>query len=170
MPVSRLRGVPKTLVLVRHAKSAWPDDVSDHERPLAKRGRRDAPAVGRWLVENDVSPQVLVASSALRAVETADLIAAELKPAPRRVMTDQAYDAHPAELLELVRTLPAEADTAALVGHNPGIQMLATLLADSDSGLGEFPTSAVCVLAFDGGWASTGPGTGRLIAFAVPRG
>ena len=162
--------MPKTLVLVRHAKSAWPDDVADDERPLAKRGRRDAPAVGRWVAENGVTPQVVVVSSALRAVQTAELIAAELDPSPRRVVTDQAYNARPAELLELVRTLPAEADTAMLVGHNPGIESLATLLEESGSPLGEFPTSAVCVLGFEGGWDSVEPGTGRLITFAVPRG
>jgi phosphohistidine phosphatase len=162
--------VPKTLVLVRHAKSAWPDDVADVERPLAKRGRRDAPAVGRWVAENGVTPQVVVVSSALRAVQTAELITAELEPAPRRVVTDQAYNARPAELLELVRTLPAEPDVAMVVGHNPGIEALATQLAASDSGLGEFPTSAVCVLEFDGDWASIEPGAGQLIAFAIPRG
>jgi phosphohistidine phosphatase len=162
--------VPKTLVLVRHAKSAWPDDVEDHERPLGKRGRRDAPAVGRWVAENGVTPEVVVASSALRAVETAELIIAELEPAPRRVVTDQAYNARPAELLELVRTLPADANTAMLVGHNPGIESMATLLEESGSPLGDFPTSAVCVLEFGGGWDSVEPGAGRLLAFAVPRG
>ena len=86
------------------------------------------------------------------------------------MVTDQAYNAGAEGLLELVRGLPAEADTAMLVGHNPGIETLATQLADSDSGLGEFPTSAVCVLEFDAGWDSIEPGTGRLIAFAVPRG
>ena len=137
---------------------------------MAKRGRRDAPAVGRWVVENGVTPRVMLVSSALRAVETADLIIAELEQAPRRVVTDQAYNAPADGLLELVRGLPDGADTAMLVGHNPGIETLATQLADSDSGLGEFPTSAVCVLEFDAGWDSVEPGTGRLIAFAVPRG
>jgi phosphohistidine phosphatase len=122
------------------------------------------------VVENSVTPQVMLVSSALRAVETADLITAELEPVPRRVVTDQAYNAPAEGLLELVRGLPAEAETVMLVGHNPAIETLATQLADSDSGLGEFPTSAVCVLEFDAGWDSIEPGTGRLVAFAVPRG
>jgi phosphohistidine phosphatase len=162
--------VSKTLVLVRHAKSAWPDDVADHDRPLAKRGRRDAPAVGRWLQEHAVLSQVALVSSARRAVETADLISAELEPAPRQIVADEAYGASSAELLELVRTLPAEPDVALLVGHNPGIESLAALLAESASGLGEFRTSAVAVLEFDDDWDSVEPGTGRLMAFAVPRG
>jgi phosphohistidine phosphatase len=162
--------VPKTLVLVRHAKSAWPDDVADHDRPLAKRGRRDAPVVGRWLQNQDVVPQVALVSSARRAVETADLIDAELEPSPRRIVTDEAYGASPTELLELVRTLPDDCVVAMLVGHNPGIESVATLLAESSSGLGEFKTSALAVLEFDDGWEAVGRGTGRVVAFAVPRG
>jgi phosphohistidine phosphatase len=162
--------VPKTLVLVRHAKSAWPDGVPDHDRPLAKRGRRDAPAVGRWLTDNAVIPQVAIISSARRAIETTELITAELEPSPRRIVTDEAYGASSAELLELVRTLPGEADVAMLVGHNPGIETLARLLAERASALGEFPTSALAVLEFEPDWDSVEPGSGRLIAFAVPRG
>jgi phosphohistidine phosphatase len=162
--------VQKTLVLLRHAKSAWPDGVADHERPLAKRGRRDAPAVARWLRDNGVVPHGVLVSSARRAVETTDLIIAELKPKPRQIVADEAYGASPAELLELVHTLPAEVDVAMLVGHNPGIEVFATLLAKAASTMREFPTSAVAVLEFDEEWDSVEPGAGRLMAFAVPRG
>jgi phosphohistidine phosphatase len=162
--------VSKTLVLVRHAKSAWPDGVADHERPLAKRGRRDAPAVARWLRDNGVVPHVALVSSARRAVETTDLIIAELKPKPRQIVTNEAYGASPAELLELVHALPAEVDVAMLVGHNPGIEAFATRLAKAASTMREFPTSAVAVLEFDEDWDSVEPGAGRLMAFAVPRG
>jgi phosphohistidine phosphatase len=162
--------VARTLVLIRHAKSAWPDDVADHERPLGKRGRRDAPAVGRWLTDNAVIPQVALVSSARRAVETAQLITGELQPAPRQVVSDAAYNAGREELLELVRSLPDDASNVMLVGHNPGIQSLAALLEDGHGSLGEFPTSAVAVLEFDGDWASVRPRAGRLVAYAVPRG
>jgi phosphohistidine phosphatase len=162
--------MPRTLVVVRHAKSAWPDGVADNERPLAKRGRRDAPAAGHWLRESGVLPQVALVSSARRAVETAELIGAEFEAAPRRIVTAEAYNANSAQLLELVRTLPADADVAMVVGHNPGIEMLASLLAESGSGLGEFPTSALAVLEFDGDWDSVEAGSGRLVAFTIPRG
>jgi phosphohistidine phosphatase len=162
--------VPKTLVLVRHAKSAWPDDVADHDRPLAKRGRRDAPAVGRWLQEHAVLPQLALVSSARRAVETADLISAELEPAPRQIIADEAYGASPAELLELVRALPAESDVALLVGHNPGIESLAAKLTKRAGELGAFRTCAVAVFEFEGDWDSVEAGGGRLVTFAVPRG
>ena len=162
--------MPKTLVLVRHAKSAWPKDVADHDRPLAKRGRRDAPAVGRWLKEQAVLPQVALVSSARRAVETADLISSELEPAPRQIVTDEAYGASRAELLELVRTLPAESDVALLVGHNPGIESFAAMLTKRASESGEFRTSAVAVFEFEGDWDSVDERGGRLVAFAVPRG
>ena len=86
-----LHGVSKTLVLLRQAKSAWPDGVADHERPLAKRGRRDAPAVGRWLRDHELTPQVALVSSARRTVETFVLLAAELPVAPQdTVATDDS--------------------------------------------------------------------------------
>lgn len=160
----------RTLILIRHAKSARPEDVPDQERPLAGRGRRDAPAVGRWLAKHGLTPQLVVVSSARRAVETAELIAAELAPAPKLVRSDAAYNASAAELLDLVHELPDDVDNTMVVGHNPGIEDLARELAGDDADLGEMPTSAVAVFQVDGKWGSAGPGTARLTASAAPRG
>src|ERR1700761_5387448 len=71
----------RQLVLLRHAKSDYPEEVPDHDRPLAKRGRRDAPVVGRWLAESGHVPDAVVCSTALRARETWELAAAALAAA-----------------------------------------------------------------------------------------
>lgn len=160
----------KTLVLLRHAKSAWPDGVADHDRPLTGRGRRDAPAAGRWLAARALSPQLAVVSSAQRAVETWALVAGELSSRPREVVSDDAYAAGAGDLLDLVRALPSDADSALLVGHNPGIGSLVGLLDQAEPNHGEFPTSAVAVFEFDGTWAEVNPGSGRLVTYDVPRG
>jgi phosphohistidine phosphatase len=162
--------VAKTLMLLRHAKSAQRDDVPDRERPLAGRGRRDAPAAGRWLRENDLDPQLALVSSARRAVETFELLAAELATRPRDLVTSDAYAAGAGELLELVRGLPQGVDSALVVGHNPAIETLAALLDQQDRPSRDFPTSAIAVFELATAWADVEPGTARLTAFAVPRG
>ena len=165
-----LHGVSKTLVLLRHAKSAWPDGVADHERPLAGRGRRDAPAVGRWLRDHELTPQVALVSSARRTVETFVLVSAELPVAPQDTVTDAAYAAGAGELLDLLRGLPEDVESALLIGHNPGIGTLVGLLDDSEGPRLAFPTSALAVFEVGTSWADLDPSTAQLSAFAVPRG
>ena len=157
-------------MLLRHAKSAWPDDVPDSERPLAKRGRRDAPAVGRWLRERELTPEVALVSSARRAVETFELVAAELSARPRGTVTEAAYGASAGDLLDLVRGIADGVGSVLLVGHNPGIGRLASVLDERGQPVREFPTSALAVFDVDSGWSAVDPGTARLVAFAVPRG
>ncbi|HJU98672.1 MAG TPA: histidine phosphatase family protein [Jiangellaceae bacterium] len=162
--------MPRTLVLLRHAKSAWPDDVPDSERPLAKRGRRDAPAAGRWLQDRELVPEVALVSSARRAVETFELVAAELSARPRGTVTAAAYGASAGDLLDLVHGLADDVGSVLLVGHNPGIGRLASVLDEAGQPVREFPTSALAVFDVDGDWSAVDPGTARLVAFAVPRG
>ena len=160
----------KTLVVVRHAKSAWPDGVTDHDRPLSNRGRRDAPAVGRWLREQGIVAELAVVSSARRARETFELAAAELDPAPRPLITDVVYGASTGDLLDTVRELPAGVKVALLVGHNPSIGMLAAILDDRSRGALEFKTSAVAVYDVGPTWPEVNPGSARLLTSAIPRG
>ena len=107
----------RKLVLLRHAKSAWPD-LPDHERPLAGRGRRDAPVMGRWLrVAGDVPDQV-VCSTARRAYETWELAQPELGAAPLVNFEDRVYGASAAQLLDLARHAPPAVRTLLVVGHD----------------------------------------------------
>lgn len=158
---------PRRLVLLRHAKSDYPEGVVDHERPLAPRGRRDAPLVGRWLARSGIAPDTVVCSTARRAQETWDLAAAELPGPPAARLEPRVYEATVLGLLMLVRELPDADRTALIVGHNPGLAELAVGLV-APPPPGSFPTAAVAVVGLPGDWSRVVPGQARLLAFAVP--
>ncbi|MGW0966040.1 SixA phosphatase family protein [Streptomyces sp. NPDC002516] len=170
-------GPRRRLVVLRHAKSAWPDEVPDHERPLATRGRRDAPAAGRALADADLLPDLALCSTAARARETWELAAREWGTPPPVRLDGRLYGADVPELLEAVREVPEHVRTLLLVGHNPGLEELVLELAGDgfDDALGrvrtKFPTSAVAVLVWHGGaWHELGPGDALLTDVVVPRG
>jgi len=167
-------GVGRRLILLRHAKSEWPDDVPDHDRPLAKRGRRDAPSVGRWLGESGYAPDGVLCSTAVRARETWELAAAGLRAALPGAAPDvryepRVYEATVLGLLMLVRELSPQWRTALLIGHNPGLAELTLgLAAPSSDPPTAFPTAAVAVLDVPGPWEATAPGEADLLSFAIP--
>jgi phosphohistidine phosphatase len=148
--------------------------VADHDRPLAKRGRRDAPAVGRWLGASGYVPDAVVCSTARRARETWDLAATGLAAAVPRASPavryePRVYEATVLGLLMLIREFDAGWRTALIVGHNPGLAELMVGLASPDSAPPQaFPTAAVAVLGLPGPWAEAAPGEARLVAFTVP--
>ena len=167
----------KTLILMRHAKSAWDDpQQKDIDRPLNGRGRKAAPQMGAWLAGAGYKPEVVLCSTAQRTRETLDLMKGSL---PARVQTEflqSLYMAAPREMLTEIGKVPAKAVTVMLLGHNPGIGSLAGLLAGSGESraLGnlhsKFPTAAIAVLTFDvPQWSALAPGSGKLIAFQRPR-
>lgn len=168
------------LIVLRHAKSAWPAGVPDLDRPLAGRGRRDAPAAGRWLRQRHGAPDAVICSPSLRTRETWDRVAAELAApgttaTPGKVVFEpRVYAASAATLLQVVRGFPDRWRTALLIGHQPGVQDLVLALAGGGEGVDrvreKFPTSAVAVLTLPGGWAGLTPGCAVLTDFAVPRG
>lgn len=157
-------------MLLRHAKSDWPD-VPDRERPLAKRGRRDAPRIGRWLHDHGYLPDAVVCSAARRTVQTWELLAPELGGSPSVTFEPRAYAASALTLLYLAQELPSRCRAALLIGHNPGIAELAASLAEngeqSSAGL-RFPTAAVAVFEFDDTWPALSPGHARLLAYTTP--
>ena len=160
----------RRLMLLRHAKSDWPD-VPDRERPLAKRGRRDAPVIGRWLREHGYLPDTVICSVARRTRQTWELIALELGGSPPVTIEPRAYAASALALLYLVRELPATSRSALLIGHNPAITELAASLLgppDGDRPALGFPTAAVAILEFSGGWPDVAPGQARLLDSAAP--
>ena len=164
----------RKLVLFRHAKSDWPDNVPDHDRPLAKRGRRDAPVVGRWIGASGNAPDAVVCSTALRARQTWELATAGLLAAAPDASFEvryekRVYEASVLGLLMLVREFESGWHTAMIVGHNPGLAELTVGLASPDSEPPQaFPTAAVAVLGLPGPWAEVAPGEARLLTFTVP--
>lgn len=170
-------GPLRRLVVLRHAKSAWPTGVPDHERPLAPRGRRDAPAAGRALAEADCLPDLALCSTAVRARQTWELAAEQWGTPPPVRLDERLYGADVPELLDAVREVPDQVRTLLLIGHNPGLEELVLELAGDglDDALDEvrtkFPTSAVAILAWHGGsWQELAPGTALLTDVTVPRG
>jgi phosphohistidine phosphatase len=168
--------VARRLVLLRHAKSAWPD-VADHERPLARRGRRDAPVAGRWLRAAGRAPDRVICSTARRARETWQLAAAELDTSPSVSFDQRVYGAAASELLDLAREIAPRARTLLIVGHDPAMQELALSLASARAGDAaalervrfKFPTAAIAVLEFTGPWQGLRSQQAQLTAFVVPR-
>ncbi len=166
----------RELILFRHAKSAWPD-VADHERPLAARGRRDAPAAGQWLQSAGRVPDHVLCSTASRARQTWQLAAAELDSAPPVSFDQRVYGAAAGGLLDLVRVTGPGTGRLLITGHDPAMQELTLALASARAGdssaltrvRAKFPTAAIAVLEFTGKWQQLRPGQARLTAFVTPR-
>jgi phosphohistidine phosphatase len=165
----------RRLIVLRHAKSAWPD-VDDFDRPLAPRGRRDAPAAGRWLRDAACLPDRVLCSPARRTRETWDLVAEELDAEPPASYDERVYGASMSTLLGVVHETPEPVRTLLLIGHNPGLQELTLALAGEAAGDAldraeeKFPTSAIAVLTFEGSWPELAQGSALLADFTVPRG
>lgn len=123
----------KRLLLLRHAKSSWGEaNLSDYDRPLNDRGWHDAPRIGRLLRQEDLVPDLIVASSAKRAATTAKLVAETASFEGELRYTDKLYLAEPEAYIALARRVDEAVNTLMLVGHNPGIQELITLLTGQD--------------------------------------
>ncbi|MGH8881742.1 MAG: SixA phosphatase family protein [Stackebrandtia sp.] len=161
----------RTLILMRHGKSAYPPGIADRDRPLSARGRREAALAGTWLRETQPMIEAVSCSDAVRTRET---LAATGITAP--VAFDSAiYEASPHTLIELVQLTDAAVQALLVVGHSPGMPWTAWELAANRASLPaeelshNFPTSALAVLEFDRPWADVEPGTGDLVRFHVPR-
>jgi phosphohistidine phosphatase len=155
----------RTLILLRHAKSDWSGTDADIDRPLSKRGLHEAPQAGRWLAHDVASIDLAVVSPANRARKTWDLASAELDSRPPASIDDRMYGASASQLLSVVRALPDDAETVLLVGHNPGMEELASLLTDEPMSM---PTSALAVIAVQGAWSTAGESSARLLASGKP--
>ncbi len=157
--------MPRTLVLIRHGKSDWGVAAGDRERPLARRGRRQAPAVGRWLAAQGVVLDLAIVSQARRARQTWELVAAELgDAAPPADVTDAAYTFDAGVLAEVIERLPDVARTVAIVGHNPALEETVATLTGTHVAL---PTAAVALVELPS-WSPAAAGRGRLLVAGRP--
>jgi phosphohistidine phosphatase len=175
---TRLAGVAllppamRTLYLLRHAKSSWDDPaLPDLERPLAPRGLRDAKRIAKHIGRLGITPALVLCSSAVRTQETLNLVRPALAETAVQV-EEQLYGASSATLLERIRSLPEEVGSVLLIGHNPGLQDLALVLASSGTELdrleAKFPTAALATLTL-GHWSTLSPGDAKLVAYVVPK-
>ncbi len=157
----------KTLILLRHAKSSWGNpDLPDHERGLNKRGQRAAPMMGAWIKANRLVPDVALVSDARRTVETWDRLGLPLTPQ----ITPALYHATPEAMLDLL--MGVQEDRVLLVGHNPGIGLLAAALPavpPQHDRFDQFPTAALLSCDFDiDDWGALQLGTGQNTRFVTP--
>jgi phosphohistidine phosphatase len=165
-------GTPtRTLLVLRHSKSAYPEGAADIDRPLSPRGQRDAVSLAAWIADQGLIPDLVICSTAARTRQTWDLISDRLAMADEDdvVRYDaRLYEADPATLVAVVRETPAEAGIVALVGHNPGAAELVSSLA-GHRGL-SFPTSAAAVIGVRGAWDRVAPGSGSMDGYWTPKG
>jgi phosphohistidine phosphatase len=166
----------RTIVLMRHAKSAWDTDDDDIDRPLAARGRRDGVAAGRMLADRELSVDVALVSPAARARQTLDrAVAGGLVVADARTV-DAIYHGDTDDIVAAVRSLPTEVATVLVVGHYPTLPEAVHLIARRRDAapwhaLGtRFPTSALAIVAIEAEWSEVGRVAGELVGFHVPRG
>jgi phosphohistidine phosphatase len=167
----------RRLLLLRHAKSAWSEPgASDHERPLNRRGQEAAPRIGAYLARHGLIPDGVLCSTARRTRETWDLVAAAAPGAPAAAYLDQLYDAAPRALLDVFRRADPGATSLLVVGHNPGLQEVATQLIaagdldDRERLREKLPTGGLVVIDFPiAEWTKLHARSGRLERFVVPR-
>ncbi|MFK7944751.1 MAG: histidine phosphatase family protein [Paracoccaceae bacterium] len=167
----------KKLILLRHAKSSWDDpSLDDHDRPLNRRGKEAAPAIGSWLAYRKHAPDLVLCSSAVRTRETVRGVRKTIPHLPDPVIERALYHASPCEMRERLNLIATDIDCVMLVGHQPGLGTLARKLSDGRENrrcrraFQHFPTAAAAVLEFEvEDWAELDFGTARFVDFAKPR-
>ncbi len=167
----------KTLCLLRHAKSDWTDPaLGDFDRPLAPRGRMAAPRMAAYLHDHGLVPDHVLCSTARRAMETWDLIAPKIAGKPQVETRDDLYLAGPVSLLETLQRAPRNAQTLMLIGHNPGMEILAEMLVASGSKKDrkrlakKYVTAGLAVINFEiEDWAELATARGILDRYVRPK-
>ena len=161
--------MPRTLILTRHAKSSWDNPgLSDHARPLNKRGRKSAAAIGAWLKEQGWLPDELLCSSSVRTRETWERMGLE---AHKLTFTDDLYHAPPDRMFRLLTA--ATGETVLMLGHNPGIAGFADAIVEQaplHDRFFDYPTGATTVIRFGiDDWRDVSWRSGKVLGFVIPR-
>ena len=165
----------RELLILRHAKSAWDTDAAtDFDRPLAKRGRKAAPRVGRFLLQQDLIPDYVVSSPAERAKQTVMSVCEQMDINPLQIVWDQRiYGGWTNSLLSVLNESPGGARRVLIAGHNPGLEVLLENLCrervpmPADGKL--LPTAAVAHLEIFPEWSDLSNGTAKLLSITRSR-
>lgn len=168
----------KTVTLFRHAKSGWKNNplIEDKDRPLAARGMKDAPRMGRFMRKLSITPDIILCSPSVRTRQTLSLAQSEaFDRLPRTIFDERLYDADPDTILAVLRELPDTVNHAMVVGHNPGMQQLAAEFVKANAEqfrlfTSEFPTAALASFSFAVvTWKELSPDKARLMLYKTPR-
>ncbi len=164
-----------TLLLLRHAKSAWPRGMADQDRCLAERGKIAAPMIGAFMEKQKLHPDLVLVSPATRAQETWELVKPFVTAGDERE-EPRIYEAQAPYILDVIRDIPATVGVLMLVGHNPGMEDLSRMLSHSGEASAlermryKYPTAGLAILQFDAGqWADIDWQTGYLADFVTPK-
>ena len=163
--------MPKTLYLVRHAKSSWDDpSLADRDRPLNERGLSSAPDMGRRLAAQGHKPDLVISSPARRALSTAKKLAKEMGYRESKVITDEhLYFSGTRSMVDLLEKLDDKHKKVMIVGHNPAMTSLLNILCDSE--VENMPSCAVAMLDFDmESWSELTMTDGELMDYEYPKG
>ncbi len=164
------------LILLRHAKSAWPEGIEDKARPLSDRGRKAASAIGAYMEAQGLTPALVLVSTAERTQQTWMLVRKTLSGKPEIRNVNEIYEAPAATLLSVIRGVEPQYRSVAMIGHNPGMEELAAMLTGSGDAEAcrrmaeKYPTGGLAVIDFDAeAWPMLRAGSGRLERFVTPR-
>ncbi len=168
----------KTVLLMRHAKSAWDNPtLGDFDRPLAARGRDACPRMAAHMRDAGLTPDCVICSAAVRAVETWTLMAPLFDGDIPMAEDEALFHAGPQGMLAALQASPGDAGKILLIAHSPGMEIIAASLSGPDSDheasarlRAKFPTAALAVIEFEiDNWCRLGENGGRLSRFVVPR-
>ena len=160
----------KNLILIRHAKSSWKNhELADHDRPLNKRGIRDAPLMGELLSKKAINPDRILSSPAKRAIDTARLISQKIGvPVKHIVEHDKIYAASISSLLAIIQQIEDSFETVILIGHNPAITQMTLFLTHHP--IDNIPTCGVVNMRFEiPTWREIAEGKGIIEFFEYPK-
>jgi phosphohistidine phosphatase len=159
----------KTLLLMRHAKSSWKDEsLSDHERPLKKRGKKDSKLIARVIKKKDLTPDLILCSSAVRTKETAEVLTDALDFEGKVIYSDELYMGEPQDFVSALKDIDNKYDAVMIVAHNPGLEAYLQII---DGEIEAVPTGGLgyLVLVLDD-WKDISLDTmGDLIGFWKPK-
>jgi phosphohistidine phosphatase len=159
------------LTLIRHGNAEWKDaSIPDFDRPLNKRGLSEAEGIGKILLEAQLVPELMLASTAKRTQQTAEIVGRALGLATRRVkLAEQLYLARAEVILSLAQATGPKVQHLAIVGHNPGISELARELAGEETPLAELATACACTLTFTStSWSEISAPAARAVRYDPP--
>ena len=159
----------KTLLILRHAKSSWKHpETSDHDRSLNRRGKGDAPRMGRLVAEHHLCPDLILSSTAKRARVTADAVAKQAAYRGNVCLERRLYLANPAEIIDVIHEAAGDAARVMVVGHNPGLEELVARLGGSGEAI---PTAALAEIQLDiAAWSDLSVrSSGRVVNVWRPR-
>lgn len=168
MSENRLR----ELLLLRHAKSDWKEELEDIERPLAEKGKKSASRLGQWLIENKIEPDYILISPAQRTQQTFKRLKFN-KDTSTAVIEDTLYLATLDQLIDVLQKIPSHYEKVMIIGHNPGLEELAQYLEserhcdDCDTRL--FPTGSLAHFVLPSNWQKLSAGSGKLVQFIRPK-